>query len=201
MSMFGYLWLGLQGLGALSLRGEAAPNELARQVLLLCALYCIESWLALVTGVSTMNKWSRSTFALHHVPFIVVVAPALVLLPQPILRSFPRTLALDLFTSFNESLTAARTLGAPRWVDIPRCTFVCGTMTVLIPAEIYELLSVLTCASDATRDSCQSTPGLRLTAALVSLAAMYHILDVLPCNALGLRRAWVECWPRVKKEE
>ena len=140
-----------------------------------------------------MNKWSRSTFALHHMPFIAVVAPAVVFIQQPVVTAFSHTLALDLVTCFNEALTAARSLGAPRWLDIPRCSFVCCVMLLLIPAELYELLRVWGCTAIQCNDI-HPTPGLRLTATLVSLAAAYHVMDVLPCNFLGAYRAWRECW-------
>ena len=176
ISVLLYAYIGLQAAARL-----VSHDPGRQEVLLLCGLYCAETILALVFGVSTMNKWSKSTYVLHHLPFVVVVTPAVTLIGAPAIAAFRLTLRGCLLTCFNESLSAARALGAPRIVDIPRCAFVVVLMACLIPTEAWELSNVLL-AADATA-------GLRVVAAGVSLAVVYHTVDVLPCNVRGCKKA------------
>ena len=191
LSLVAYLGIGIQGvrfimLGADSCATPALEAELRSTTLVMCAIYSLEAIVALKWDQTTMCRWARATFVLHHVPFALTVGlPLLFETTRHVtLLAYRRTVPLDLMTGLNEAIFATKALLSsqgmePRWIELPRCCFILSLMVVLIYVETVEIAAIFT------------GPGsgwLKAHAGLTSLAPIYHVLDVIPSCIKGIRK-------------
>lgn len=184
-SLYVYLW----GCGVAHIYRAAhgTPNiqQVKADTTLIVLLYLCETIGAFAVHRSTMYNWRQLDFGLHHVPFVLVVGAAVLLEDENLVHMFRFTLPLDLMTSANEAVAAARSLGGPAWIDIPNRFYMLALMATLVVAELYEAVMVLT------------TPGFPgrfyMLAACTFPAPIYHACMVMPHCWKVVRR-----WSRAK---
>merc|ERR1712232_199512 len=157
---------------------EEHTGRLYQDMGLLCLAYVVESVVAILWRRSTMINWRLLDFCIHHLPFAVVVGTYVSQSPPPGLVRYTSPLAL--MTSLNESIAAARALGAPASIDIANRFYLLVLMAVLTVAECCE------CGMMVINGG---LPVLvRLLGALSGFAPCYHAGAVLP-----------HCWKIVKR--
>lgn len=185
-----YIYIGIQGLQKAQLGDQWISTDERTQLLktaclAMCLLYLVESIMALYWGVTTMFGWTRATFLLHHLPFALCVGVPLLSFPETtsrqLLAAYKRTIPLDLCTSFNESVHALKALGAPRWVELPRCLALLVLIVVLIWVECVEIWHIHAYGNVA---------WLKWHSVFTVCAPLYHTFDVIPSSLAGAIKTW-----------
>ena len=87
-------------LGTESVSTPARESGLRSATLVMCALYSLETIIALKWNQTTMSRWARITFVIHHLPFTLCVGGLQLseAARHVSLVAYRRTVPLDLVT-------------------------------------------------------------------------------------------------------